>query len=768
MKAVRIVIVSWNIEQLLESCLRSLPDACRGLDWECVVVDNASKDDCVGASRRLAQSIPQIRVIANNVNLGFGRACNQGAEGSDSRYLLFLNPDTYAPQDSLTRLVKLADKCPRSGINGPRLVYPDGRSQASIRRFPDVWSQAGILLKLHHVCPWLWTFHRYFADDVDAMREQNVEQVMGACFLVRRECWEEIGGFDERFFLWFEEVDRCKAAIEKGWNVTYLPHVQIVHHGGESFAQVLSLKKQRYYNASLLAFFQKWQPGWRVLVLRLLTSLACLESWAIEMLRLPVVAWSAFVVALEFVSALTIFRPSVNSIATFVLGIAVMLLAWKRPVAGLGILLLELLIGSKGQLLQFGDWPATISIRIVVTGMFLLGWGIHVIQKNRWKEVRRFFRGRMQYCILTPLILYALFRGWELGNGALVTKDFNAWLDWLLLIPVLDVVVAYRAQVRRVLVPVFFVSMFWLALKTLGLEYLFSHGFTSISPNAYLWVRRSGVGEVTHVIGNAFRIFMQSYVYATAAWILAAAWWFNQVSGHSLRSGRRIAWGVMFAATFVLAMSLSRSFWIGTAVGFITLIVLLRRARVPWWKRLLGPISAKLAALLLVGAVLAFPVPPVKMASLFDLFGSRTDLGEAAAVSRWRLLPILINKIGQHPILGSGFGATVSYQTSDPRILKEHPDGVYTTYAFEWGWLEHWVKFGIFGIPVMLWILLSLGWRLWRADEPFWFRAGVISSLIALATLHVFTPYLNHPLGFLYIFVGEGILAMKEMRVAEV
>ena len=84
------------------------------------------------------------------------------------------------------------------------------------------------------------------------------------------------------------------------------------------------------------------------------------------------------------------------------------------------------------------------------------------------------------------------------------------------------------------------------------------------------------------------------------------------------------------------------------------------------------------------------------------------------------------------------------------------------TYAFEWGWLEHWIKFGIFGIPVMFWILISLGRRLWKSDEPLWMRAGAVSSLIALGTLHLFTPYLNHPLGFLYIFVGEGIVVLTD------
>lgn len=765
MKDFHIVIVSWNVERLLERCLRSLPDACRGLDWECIVVDNASQDGTVSMIQRLSQTMPQIRLIANDQNLGFAKACNQGADfrlnGRDEsrpyRYLLFLNPDTFCYPDSLTRFVRLADDRPRAGIFGPKLVNPNGTTQPSVRRFPDVWSQIGPRLRI---------FQRYFAGDVAFDEEQSVNQVMGACFLVRRECWDAIGPFDERFFIWFEEVDRCKTAISKGWEVRYLPQIHIVHHGGESFAQVFNPKKQRYYNDSLIAYFEKWHPGWRVLALKFLAFAALVEAWTIEIFRRPVVAWSLFVVALELISALTIFHPIANSIATFILGVLVMLLAWKKPVAALGILLIELLIGSKGQLLQFGAWPATISVRIVITGMFLLGWAISIVQKKRWRDILHASRAHTQYLALALLIVYAFARGAGLGNGSRVLSDGNAWLYWIALLPILDVVRAHRTQIRRTLVPIFFVGIFWLACKTLGLEYLFSHGFSSFSPQAYLWVRRTGIGEVTHVIGNAFRIFMQSYVYTTAAWILAVAWWMGERNGGDdgraqtakSRAVSSLAWGVMCAATFLLAISLSRSFWIGTSAGFITLLVMLSRERVEWWKRLWGPISAKIAAFLLVGIVLAFPVPPMKTASLFDLFGSRVTLEEAAVVSRWRLLPMLIKKIAEHPILGSGFGATVTYQTHDPRILKEHSDGRYTTYAFEWGWLEHWVKFGILGIPVMCWILISLGRRLRRTNEPLWLRAGAVSSLVALASLHFFTPYLNHPLGFLFIFVGEGII----------
>lgn len=163
----------------------------------------------------------------------------------------------------------------------------------------------------------------------------------------------------------------------------------------------------------------------------------------------------------------------------------------------------------------------------------------------------------------------------------------------------------------------------------------------------------------------------------------------------------------------------------------------------------------------LIFAVVAFPVPQVDMGSLATLFGSRSSITDVAAESRWNLLPVLWNKIKQAPVLGSGFGATVTYQTKDPRILAQNPDGWYTTHAFEWGWLEHWIKFGLLGIPIMAWLVISLIRRLWLTQSDLWIRAGFISSLVALAALHIFTPYLNHPLGFGFLLAAEGYVAIK-------
>ena len=127
-------------------------------------------------------------------------------------------------------------------------------------------------------------------------------------------------------------------------------------------------------------------------------------------------------------------------------------------------------------------------------------------------------------------------------------------------------------------------------------------------------------------------------------------------------------------------------------------------------------------------------------------------------MSRWTLLPALWQGIERHPVLGSGFGATVTYTSHDPRVVAA-TGGSYTTYAFEWGWLDHWFKFGIFGIPLMLWIVGRLMFRSWRSSEPLWIRGTLVASLFALAITHVFTPYLNHPLGIVWLVSLEAWLS---------
>jgi GT2 family glycosyltransferase len=764
MKDLRIVIVSWNVEQLLDRCLRSLPNACRELEWDVVVVDNASRDGSVALAERIANEghIP-LTVIANADNRGFARACNQGIAGHDARFVLLLNPDTECPAGSLTELVRAGDRLPNAGILGPRLTYPDGRYQESVRRFPNVWNQLCILLRLHFLAPWLRTLRRYFWNDLDTAKEQPVEQVMGACFLIRSELIDEIGGLDERYFIWFEEVDYCRMAITRGWDVMYVPSTTIVHHGGRSFGQLFSSLKQRMFNASLLAYFRKWHPGSRAATIRAAMPFSMLIARMIDVLRGGASGWGLWFTLLLLVEAIslgTVFVPPAHAIATVVLGILIAFLAARRPSIALAALALELMVGSKGALTKIPEGyevDGGTSLRIVLVGAFFAGWFLNAVRYwfNHRKEgvasVRAMLRGRSAWVAVALLCVWGVFWGYRMQYAAF-WQDANAWLFLILLLPVLDVARRDGMMLRRHGTDAAIAALLWLPIKTLTLLYVFSHGIPSLSQPMYLWVRRTGVGEVTLVVGNLFRIFIQSQVYALFAWLF-----FSSFAVERTRKGiPRLWWAIAIGSVVSILISLSRSFWIGLAAGGFALCVVSFRRWIPgfvaWCGRLLAPVAIAFG---LIAAIVAFPIPFVEVGSLATLFGSRGSTSDAAAESRWNLLPVLTEKIKQAPILGSGFGATVTYKTKDPRILAKQPDGMYTTAAFEWGWLEHWIKFGILGIPIMLWLLVSLAVRSWRTPEPRWIRVGFVTSIISLAVLHIFTPYLNHPLGFGFLLALE-------------
>jgi len=479
----------------------------------------------------------------------------------------------------------------------------------------------------------------------------------------------------------------------------------------------------------------------------------------------PWAAWVCVLLVVETVSFATLFDPLANTLACAAVGLAVFILGWRKPTLGLAALLLENMVGSFGYLLQINLGQPTVSLRIVMFAAFFAGWLINAAQAKAFNDLKSLLSGLKPYFILAVLVVYAAVRGYLLGQRQFFVSDANAWLELALLIPVCDIAYRQRERIRGDFIPLIYAGIGWLAAKTFVLEYLFAHklGGESLS-YVYVWVRRTGVGEITRVIQSAYRIFFQSHIFAVAAAIFCASKLFSRrltesESATSLsapRNDKIFFWLFSAAAWFIIGLSLSRSFWLGTAAGLVCLAMILIWKRNFLWRRFFLFATSALAGVLLMLAALAFPLPPVS----FDLGGvvsSRANLSEDAVVSRWQLLPAMVEKIKTHPILGSGFGSTIVYESKDPRVVAL-TGGRYETYAFEWGWLGFWVKFGVLGILVMVWILVSLGRRIWRLDEPLWLRAGAVATLFALSVVHFFTPYLNHPLGFAFLLVGEGLI----------
>ena len=247
-----LIIVNWNVRDLLHRCLQRIPQAADGLDYEIIVVDNASTD----GSQALADFFPHVRWIQNARNVGFTRANNQGIQLARGRYLCFLNPDTEPHPHAFSTLARYLDTHPQVGIVGPQLRYPDGSLQPSRYRFPTLMSA---LLESTPVA-WHWPNNPwsrwYHCADLPPDQVHEVDWLNGACLLVRRQVIEQVGLFDEGFFMYSEELDLCRRAKSAGWKVVYVPDAVVVHHEGKSSEQVV-VARHLHFNRSKVRYFEK-------------------------------------------------------------------------------------------------------------------------------------------------------------------------------------------------------------------------------------------------------------------------------------------------------------------------------------------------------------------------------------------------------------------------------------------------------------------------------------------------------------------------------
>lgn len=265
---VSIVIVTYKEDlRVLRECFLSMR-ASTGVTTEVFVVDNGGRAQTASL---LAEILPNATYLQNAENRGFAAAVNQGMRASTGRYVLLLNPDTVLPSSTLATMVRNMDHDTSVGIGSCIIRYPDGRLQESIRRFPTLPDQLTVLMKLPHVFPGL--VDRYMMRDVDPERTQDVDSIMGAFMMIRRDVIDCIGLFDERYFIWFEEVDYCKMAKNAGFVIRSYGDCHVVHHKGHMFGQLATVRKQRWVRESMRKYFGKHHGALPWLVLWLLAPL---------------------------------------------------------------------------------------------------------------------------------------------------------------------------------------------------------------------------------------------------------------------------------------------------------------------------------------------------------------------------------------------------------------------------------------------------------------------------------------------------------------
>lgn len=290
-----ILIVSYNVRELLDRCLRSLspiPD-----DWEVIVVDNDSNDGTKEYLERWKTENGKRKIVLLPKNVGFAKGNIEAYKHASGEYILLLNPDTKVLPNAIATMVRYLDEHPRVSILGPKLLNEDGSVQRSVRGFPTLISQLFILLKLHNYYSSTFeSLKHYLLPDFDYSKTQSVDQVMGAALLTRRSDIDAVGFLDPKFKRIFEEVDFCYRVKKSGGEVAYHPDARIVHSKGQSFGNSMRLsrmlRKQYYFNQGMLRFFRKHKPLWQTIALVpfLLVSLCVtVVVWVLLRLRIPVV-----------------------------------------------------------------------------------------------------------------------------------------------------------------------------------------------------------------------------------------------------------------------------------------------------------------------------------------------------------------------------------------------------------------------------------------------------------------------------------------------
>ncbi len=282
---VSVVVVNWNTHELVLRCLSSVLRETSDLEArgvEVIVVDNASTDDSVAAIRKELGT--RVTLIENSWNEGFARACNTGLRRARGRFVLFLNPDSELLAESPTILLGYMESDPDVGITGPRLVGPDGQTQESCSPLPTLGREAWRLLHLDLV----WKKSVYPVAAWGHREPRQVEAVQGACMLVRRDLLDQIGAFDEGFFVYSEEIDLCRRAVDAGWRIVWVPEARVLHLGGQSTRLVARRMFIELYRNKLL-YFRKHYGFGGALVYKIVLLLASLLRLLVPPLIMP---WS--------------------------------------------------------------------------------------------------------------------------------------------------------------------------------------------------------------------------------------------------------------------------------------------------------------------------------------------------------------------------------------------------------------------------------------------------------------------------------------------
>ncbi len=348
------------------------------------------------------------------------------------------------------------------------------------------------------------------------------------------------------------------------------------------------------------------------------------------------------------------------------------------------------------------------------------------------------------------------------NDFARVFLDFNNYLALLYIFPFYRIMSDTGKKHWQIYFSAIIAGGVFIVYKTYFVLWIFSHNIYGILPSFYKWIRDFGFGEITLISGSFYRVFMQNQIYIVILFfvLISYLWYRYSQDGLSVIRDKKIVSIILILGMFlsVIFISLSRSFWLGfvLASALFGIYIWRKGGIVSAIKFAILPALSAMVAALLILAILY--IPPVKQrVSLSGAVEGRVSVYEPAGSSRLNLLSPLWEEVKKNIIFGGGFGKTVTYRSADPRVVLSTAgmSGEYTTFAFEWTYLDIWLKVGLIGLVVYLYILYLIFKQFYLniKERGGWLNVGALFSLIAFTLINITTPYLNHPLGIVYLLV---------------
>ena len=242
-----IIIVNYNVKEFLQNLLHSIDKALQNLSSEIIVVDNASDD---GSVEWIKSKFPSVKLIENKTNLGFGKANNQALKIAEGKYLLLINPDAIVSEDTFTKMIHFLEGQKDAGLAGCKILNPDGSLQLACRRsFPGPWTSFCKVTGLSNFFPNSKMFARYNLTYLNENQTYEVDAISGSFMMLKRVVYEKLGGFDEQFFMYGEDLDLCYRVQKAGYKVFYVHTTQVIHYKGESTKRSSMDETKIFYNA---------------------------------------------------------------------------------------------------------------------------------------------------------------------------------------------------------------------------------------------------------------------------------------------------------------------------------------------------------------------------------------------------------------------------------------------------------------------------------------------------------------------------------------